>query len=68
VLGELWNTIFVLSKQLNVQVFATTHSKECIESFNRVQKNLEDDQSFYFEMASCLDNTKIVFHNSPNTL
>lgn len=51
VLDELWRTIFVLSKQLNVQVFATTHSKECIESFNRVQQVLKDEQSFYFEMA-----------------
>jgi len=60
VLDELWNTIFVLSKQLNVQVFATTHSKECIESFNRVQQNLEDDQSFYFEMAKNIK-TEVIF-------
>lgn len=66
VLDELWNTIFVLSKQLNVQVFATTHSKECIESFNRVQQNLEDDQSFYFEMARNIKTNKIFMRDLDN--
>ncbi|TXK93856.1 hypothetical protein BMR11_06705 [Methylococcaceae bacterium CS5] len=51
VLGELWNVIFTLSAKLNVQVFATTHSKECIEAFNHVQHDLGDKQSAYFEMA-----------------
>lgn len=50
-LDELWKNISKLSQQLNVQVFATTHSKECIESFNRAQEALNDDDSFYFEMA-----------------
>ncbi|SFV64519.1 FIG00565050: hypothetical protein [hydrothermal vent metagenome] len=49
-LDELWTLILKISKQQNVQVFATTHSKECIESYNRVQIKLEDENSYYFEM------------------
>lgn len=32
-LEQLWKVIFVLSEKLNVQVFATTHSVDCIQSF-----------------------------------
>ncbi|CAC9629713.1 hypothetical protein [uncultured Gammaproteobacteria bacterium] len=41
-LDELWEVILQTSKELDVQVFATTHSKECIESYVRVAKKLED--------------------------
>ena len=30
VLPELWKSIFAISHELNVQVFATTHSRECV--------------------------------------
>ena len=50
-LDKLWEIILTISKEQNVQIFATTHSKECIESFNRVQKKLEDKDTYYFEMA-----------------
>lgn len=59
VLGELWRVILTLSAKLNVQVFATTHSKECIEAFNRVQQDLDDNQSVYFEMAKNIKTRQI---------
>jgi AAA15 family ATPase/GTPase len=40
----LWDIIFRLSKELNVQVFATTHSWDCIQSFTEVsleKKNIK---------------------------
>jgi AAA15 family ATPase/GTPase len=40
-LDKLWEIILTISKEQNVQVFATTHSKECIESYARVAKHLE---------------------------
>ena len=43
-LDELWKIVLKVSKVLNVQVFATTHSKECIESYARVAKKLEDEE------------------------
>lgn len=33
---QLWNIIFQLSQKLNVQVFVTTHSEDCIRSFEDV--------------------------------
>jgi len=41
-LDRLWEIILTISKEQNVQVFATTHSKECIESYARVSKKLEE--------------------------
>jgi len=46
-LDKLWEIILTISKQQNVQVFATTHSKECIESYARVAKRLEDEEITY---------------------
>lgn len=46
-LDQLWEIILTLSKEMNVQVFATTHSRECIESYCRVATKLNDqDISF----------------------
>ena len=33
---QLWSVIFKLAKRLNIQVFATTHSEDCISSFEQV--------------------------------
>lgn len=33
---EVWRIIFKLAKELNIQVFATTHSSDCIDSFTKV--------------------------------
>lgn len=46
-LDELWEIILSVSKDQNVQVFATTHSKECIESYSRAAKKLEDKEITY---------------------
>ena len=43
-LDQLWEIILTLSKELNIQVFATTHSKECIESYCRVAKKLDEQE------------------------
>ena len=50
-LDKLWEIILTLSKEQNVQVFATTHSKECIESYARVAKKLEDKEISFIEMG-----------------
>jgi AAA15 family ATPase/GTPase len=33
ILPDVWKLIFRTAKELNVQVFATTHSKDCVEAF-----------------------------------
>jgi len=50
-LDKLWEIILTISKQQNVQVFATTHSKECIESYARVAKELEDNEITFFKLG-----------------
>ena len=57
-LDKLWEIILTLSKQQNVQVFATTHSKECIESYARVAKRLEDKEITFIEMCKREDEIK----------
>ena len=46
-LFKLWEIIFQVSKDANCQVFATTHSKECIESFHKQNKN---NEGMYLEL------------------
>jgi predicted ATP-dependent endonuclease of OLD family len=32
---SLWDIVFLLSKELDIQVIATTHSRDCIEAFQK---------------------------------
>jgi len=58
-LDKLWEIILTISKEQNVQVFATTHSKECIESYARVAKKLEDEEITFIKMTR-LDDGSII--------
>lgn len=58
-LDKLWEIILTISKEQNVQVFATTHSKECIESYARVAKKLKDKEIKYIKMSR-LKNNEII--------
>ncbi len=46
-LDRLWEIILTLSKQTNCQVFASTHSKEMIDSFARTAKRLVEKNISY---------------------
>ena len=54
-LDKLWEIILTISKEQNVQVFATTHSKECIESYARVAKRLKDEEITFIELGKNKD-------------
>lgn len=56
---KVWTLLFTLAKQHNVQVFATTHSKEMIEAFANIaiQKQCP---SAYFEMARHAKTNEII--------
>lgn len=58
---KLWNLIFDASEQANCQVFATSHSKECIEAFNQVQQAREafKDAGCYFELFKSMKTGRI---------
>ena len=44
---RLWETVFRISEKLNVQVFATTHSKDCVNAFQDVWAMNEERGSFH---------------------
>jgi len=60
---EFWEIVLTLSTERNIQVFATTHSKECIESYNRVSKKLNDTDTVYFEIAKNKKTKKLFMRN-----
>lgn len=60
---KLWNIIFEASKMANTQVFATTHSKECIEAFNEVN---QEDEGIYLEFYRNQKNGLIVVKERGN--
>lgn len=39
VLSSVWESIYDAAKQYNVQIFATTHSFECAQAFNKIQSS-----------------------------
>lgn len=48
---KLWNFIFQLAKELNVQVFATTHSYDAVDAFTQVSSKEEyADMGNYFRL------------------
>ncbi|MBF0270512.1 MAG: AAA family ATPase [Magnetococcales bacterium] len=44
---KLWKIIFHLSQQLNIQVFATTHSKDCIAGFHEAWLENPEEGAFF---------------------
>ncbi len=50
-LDKLWEIILTISEAQNVQVFATTHSKECIESYARMAEELKDEEIGFIELG-----------------
>ena len=48
---EMWKMILILSKKNNIQLFTTTHSKECIDSYARVSKKLKDENTTFIALG-----------------
>jgi len=63
---DVWEIILTLSKERNIQVFATTHSKECIESYNRVSLKLDDVDTVYFELGKNKNSKKLFMRDLDN--
>lgn len=42
---KIWEIIFTLSQKLNIQVFITTHSDDCIKSFTRVLNRFNKNEN-----------------------
>ena len=46
---DFWSNILKICKELNVQLFATTHSEECIKAFYEASKELNEQKSENFQ-------------------
>ena len=44
---QVWRLVFQAAEELNVQVFATTHSQDCIRAFHSIWKRNEHAGTFY---------------------
>lgn len=58
---KLWEIIFKFSEELDVQVFATTHSQDCVEAFTHVlnENGQENDGQYIRLQRSRLDESVI---------
>lgn len=60
---KVWELIFEMAQRLNIQVFATTHSRDCIEAFSKVANDRADVEGLLFRMgrsAKASDEGKII--------
>ncbi len=57
VMNSVWKVILKAAKEFGVQIFATTHSKECIENYLKAfnELELEDDFDNYYRLEAKQD-------------
>lgn len=48
---KVWRLLFELAKRFNVQVFATTHSNDCIRAFSKISKERTDIDGMLIQMT-----------------
>jgi len=57
---KMWEILFDTAIQANCQIFAVTHSKECIESFSRVAELFDHKNMSFINLSRKVDSDKIV--------
>ncbi|MEL4893985.1 AAA family ATPase [Crocosphaera sp. Alani8] len=57
---DFWKALFEISKELDVQIFATTHSLEMIQAFRDIGLNHYADSGSYFTMTKHYKTSKII--------
>ncbi len=55
--SKVWEVIFQIAEKLNIQVFATTHSYDCVKSFGKIWNQYPESGSV-FRLESKQDNIK----------
>jgi AAA15 family ATPase/GTPase len=60
VLLDIWRLIFKTARDLNVQVFATTHSSDCIKAFQRAAEEDKEDEGMLIRLVRKGDKIKAV--------
>ena len=54
---QVWKLVFHLAEKLNIQVFATTHSWDCIESFAKASSVQVGNEGMLFRMGKSIRNS-----------
>jgi len=49
--ADLWRLVLQLARELNIQVFATTHSKDCILAFNEATKEPAEEDGVLIRLG-----------------
>ena len=60
---KVWEMVFALAEELDIQVFATTHSRDCISSFAAVANRNKVTEGMLIRMgrsAFTSDNNKVI--------
>lgn len=60
---KIWSWLFDIAKELNIQVFATTHSWDCVDSFAKVAAEKPASEGVLFRVGQSVrtsDNGKII--------
>jgi len=57
---KMWEILYDTASQANCQIFAVTHSKECIESFSKVAELFDHKNMKYINLSRKVDSDKIV--------
>lgn len=60
---DLWDLIFKLARRLNVQVFATTHSWDCIEGFQEIAREEQDAESVLTRLQGGKDGIEAITYD-----
>ena len=60
VLPEMWNLIFEVAHRLNVQVFATSHSWDCIQAFQQAADANTDEEGMLIRLEQRKDGIRAV--------
>jgi AAA15 family ATPase/GTPase len=60
VLPDVWKLIFKTAKDLNVQVFATTHSSDCVKAFQRAAEEDKEDEGILIRLVRKGDKIKAI--------
>ncbi len=60
ILPKIWDILIRLSEELNVQIIATTHSRDCVKGFYEAWNSKEESGTFYRIEADKLKGSKII--------
>lgn len=47
---KMWNLLFSTAQNLNCQIFATTHSHDCVKAFDRAARAYDDEEGMLIQL------------------